>query len=288
MAQITAIASQKGGTAKTAVTASLGPLLALARARQEDGGRVLLVDLDQQADLTALFGYGAHNLDATVVDALAPVSALPLDQAIVRDVHGVAGLDLLPSDDRAAGLEKQLAGEMMREQKLAALLEGVADQYAHVLIDCPPSLGDLTLNGLCAADEALVPVNMEDDAAVRGALNVTRTIATLRQQRQRVTLRALLRVRVDHRVQTYAPLNEALTDTELPVARTELQARADWRSSVVERTPVVLWKPSGDAARDVRELAAELWPDDRVPHASELRKLVRDRARHLSLVEEAA
>lgn len=278
MFRVTAVASQKGGTAKTALAASIAPLLALGAKNGGDGGRVLLVDLDQQADLTALYGFGPNNLDATIVDVLAPLNSVEPAAAIQRDVFDVSGLDLLPCDDRAAGLEKQLAGEMMRERKLLSCLEhpAIRDAYAHVIIDCPPSLGDLTLNGLCAADDVIVPVNMEDDAAVRGALNVVRTIAELRAQQQRLELKALVRARVDHRLQTYLPLNDALTATGLPVAETEIRTRADWRSCVVERKPVVLWAPNSDAARDCRALVAELWPDEQVPYTSTIPKLMRD------------
>jgi chromosome partitioning protein len=236
---------------------------------------VLLIDLDQQADLTALFGFGPANLEATLVDALAPVNALPVRDALVRDVHGVSGLDLLPSDLRAAALEKQLAGELMREQRLGALLAPVLDEYAEVLIDCPPSLGDLTLNGLCAADEVLVPVNMKDKNAVQGAVNLAQTIVQLRAQRQPVRLRALVRVQVNHKLLAYDALNRALDVTGLPIAKTEVLAREDWNSAIVEGCPVMLWRPMGDAGRDVRMLAHELWPSLSMPWPSDVRRLMR-------------
>lgn len=267
-AHTTAIASQKGGTGKTAVAGSLAPLLALA------GRRVLLVDLDQQADLTALFGFGAHNLDATVVDVLAPQNNVPIAEAIRYQVAGVPGLDLLPSDLRAAGLEKQLAGEMMREQKLAGALDDVADDYDHILIDCPPSLGDLTVNGLCAADDVIGPVAMTDKNALQGALNLLETVTKLQRQKQRVQLKTLVRVKVDDRLLAYKSLNPALLKLDLPVAKTQLLDRRDWDSSTVEAVPAVLWRPRGDAARNVRELAHELWPDAGIPHASSIPALL--------------
>lgn len=110
MAHVTAIASQKGGTGKTVLAAALGTLLALA------GQRTLLVDLDQQSDLTALFGHNAETLDYSIVDVLAPANPVSAQTAIVRSVHGVPGLDLLPSDIRAAALEKQIVGEVGRER----------------------------------------------------------------------------------------------------------------------------------------------------------------------------
>ena len=267
-AHVTAVASQKGGTGKTAVVGSLAPLLALA------GRRVLVIDLDQQADLTALYGFGPDNLDHTVVDVLAPVGAVQLREAIQRDVAGVTGLDLLASDLRAAGLEKQLAGELMREHKLTDALEEIQDDYDAILIDCPPSLGDLTLNGLCAADDVLGPVAMTDKNALQGAINLVETVSRLRKQRQKVRLRSLIRVKVDQRLLAYRALAPVLQRLALPLAETELLDRRDWDSSTVEAIPVVLWRPRSEAARNVRELAVELWPDAGVPLASDIPRLL--------------
>ncbi len=271
--RITAVASQKGGTGKTALVGSLGPLLAGA------GARTLLVDMDQQADLTALYGFNEHNLDHSVVDVLAPVRPVEPALAVQRSVGGVRGLDLLASDLRTAGLEKQLAGEMMREFKLAAALEKLAGDYDEVLIDCPPSLGDLTLNGLCAADRVLSPVAMDDKNAVQGALNLVRTIRQLRSQRQRLELEALVRVRVNHQLRAYRALDPALRRLGLPVAATEILKREDWNSSIVDAVPLVLWAPASEAARNMRELARELWGDLPIPYASDLRRRIAASAR---------
>lgn len=275
-AHVSAIASQKGGTAKTALAASIAPLLALSRAASGVGGRTLLIDLDQQANLTALFGHTADTLEASVVDVLAPVDPVSVRDAIVRDVAGVPGLDLLASDLRAAGLEKQLAGELMREQKLRNALEDVQGEYAEVVIDCPPNLGDMTVNALCAADDVLAPINMEDKNAMQGAVNLARTIAQLRSQRQQVSLKALIRTKVNPHAQTYRALNAALLKSGLPVARTEMPARADWHNSLTEDTPLILWRGQSDAKRSLRDLVAELWPDLAVPYASEVRAVLNE------------
>ncbi len=263
--QTLAIASQKGGTGKTALAASVAPLLALA------GQRTLVIDLDQQADLTATFGHGPETLDYSIVDVLAPLNPIQVDRAIVRDVHGVAGLDLLASDLRAAALEKQLAGELMREQKLRHALAPLEGRYDRIVIDCPPSLGDLTINGLCAADEVLVPVGMKDKKAVQGMINLMATITKLRNQSQRVALKAVVCVEVNEVLQTYRSLRGALEGLRLPVAQVGLRAREDWNNANTEDMPVVLWKPSSDAGRDVCALVAELWPELDFPYPSEIR-----------------
>jgi chromosome partitioning protein len=265
MAHVTAIASQKGGTGKTAVAAALATMLALA------GQRTLVVDLDQQADLTAMFGHNAQTLDYSIVDVLAPTNSVAAQTAVVASVHGVPGLDLLPSDLRAAALEKQIISEVGRERLVRRALQPLQDSYDHIVIDCPPSLGDMTINGLCAADDVIAPVSMEDKNAVQGALNLLETLRKLREQDQPVTLKTLVRVKADSNRQAH----RALADLErlgLPVAKTDLRARADWNNAGVEGMPVVIWGPRTDAARDARDLAAELWPEVHFPYASELRK----------------
>ena len=188
MAHVTAVASQKGGTGKTVVAAALGALLALA------GKRTLLVDLDQQSDLTAMFGHNAETLDFSIVDVLVPVNPVPAETAVIRSVHGVSGLDLLPSDIRAAALEKQIVSEVGRERLVRRALKPLQSSYDRIIIDCPPSLGDMTINGLCASDDVIAPVSMEDKNAVQGAVNLLETLHKLREQDQMVTLLSLIHI----------------------------------------------------------------------------------------------
>jgi chromosome partitioning protein len=264
MAHVTAVASQKGGTGKTVVAAALGTLLALA------GERTLLVDLDQQADLTAMFGHNAETLDFSIVDVLVPLKPVPTETAIVRSVHGLPGLDLLPSDLRAAALEKQIVSEVGRERLVRRALKPLQDSYDRIIIDCPPSLGDMTINGLCASDDVIAPVSMEDKNAVQGAVNLLETLRKLREQDQPVMLKTLVRVKADSKRQAHRALAD-LAGLGLPVAQTDLRTRADWNNAGVEGMPVVLWGPTTDAARDARDLAAELWPELEFPYASEIR-----------------
>jgi chromosome partitioning protein len=278
MAYVTAVASQKGGTGKTAVAAALGTLLALA------GERTLLVDLDQQADLTAMFGHNAETLDFSIVDVLVPLNPVPTETAIVRCVHEVPGLDLLPSDIRAAALEKQIVSEVGRERLVRRALKPLQDSYDRIVIDCPPSLGDMTINGLCASDEVIAPVSMEDKNAVQGAVNLLETLRKLREQDQPVRLKTLVRVKADSKRQAHRALAD-LARLGLPVAETDLRTRADWNNAGVEGMPVVLWGPTSDAARDARDLAAELWPELQFPYASEIRDQLK-RRRAASALEE--
>jgi chromosome partitioning protein len=178
---------------------------------------------------------------------------------------------------RAAALERRMVSEFGRERLLTNALEQVHSLYDHILIDCPPSLGDMTINALCAANEVLAPVSMKDKNALRGALNLMDTIAMLRRQRLGVSLKAMVRVEVDRRKQAYQALSQSLERAGFPIAKTDLRYREDWNNSIVMGVPVVLWQPNQDAGRDVRDLACELWPELPFPYPSEVRARLRDR-----------
>ena len=269
MTRVTAIAAQKGGATKTAVACNVGPLLAVA------GRRTLLVDLDQQADLTARFGFTPETLDYSMVDVLAPRNSVPIADAIVRGVQGVVGLDLLASDIRASGLEEQLTGVSFREALLARELERVAGDYDEIVIDCPPSLGVLTMNALVAADQAIVPVNMQSRAALNGVEQLVERILTIQRQtpNDAVRLRAIVRNRVSEGAIAYrrnAVKLEALQEQGVPVAATLLKEARAWHNAGAEDLPLVLHAPNSDAARNVRELMVELWSDVRFPYMSDV------------------
>ncbi len=144
-----AVLNQKGGVGKTTTAVNLGAYLAKA------GKSVLLVDLDPQGNATSGLGIDKHTLSETMYDALFNHEAAP---NILR-VTDVDGLQLLPSNANLAGAEVQLVSSLQRELQLKQMLE----QFTHdiVLIDCPPSLGLLTINALSAADYVLIPVQTE-------------------------------------------------------------------------------------------------------------------------------
>src|ERR687895_1802576 len=144
MSRVLAIANQKGGVGKTTTTRNL------AAAWAERGKRVLVVDFDPQGALTLSFGVNPAQLQQTVYDAM--VSALPLAD-IVRSVRGT--VDLAPATIDLAGAEVELLNEIGREHILRGKLNPMRERYDLILIDCPPSLGLLTINALAAADEVL-------------------------------------------------------------------------------------------------------------------------------------
>lgn len=149
MAIVYALANQKGGVGKTTTTISLGSALA------ELSRRVLIVDADPQANATSAMGIERGK--RSLYDALA--GEITADQAIVHTSQ--PGLDMIPSCVALAGAEVELVAVHRRETVLHRCLEPLRSSYDTVLIDCPPSLGLLTLNGLVAADAIIVPVQCE-------------------------------------------------------------------------------------------------------------------------------
>jgi chromosome partitioning protein len=145
-----ACANQKGGVGKTTTVVNLGSYLALA------GERVLVVDLDPQGNATSGLGLNRAVIERSVYDAV--IDGVPIEELIVPGP--VPGLDVVPSSIALAGAEVELAPMEGRERRLRRLIANV-DGYDYVLIDCPPSLGLLTVNALTAADSVLVPLQCE-------------------------------------------------------------------------------------------------------------------------------
>ena len=150
MGKIISIANQKGGVGKTTTTINLGTCLA------KKGKKVLLIDADPQGNATS--GLGAEKeVEFSTYDIL--VGDTELKQAIEQT--GVKNLFVCPSNINLAGAEVELVSMMSREQRLKEKLDEVKDVFDYVLIDCPPSLGLITLNSFTASDSVLIPVQCE-------------------------------------------------------------------------------------------------------------------------------
>jgi chromosome partitioning protein len=200
MHRIFCIANQKGGVGKTTTTVNLAAGMA------QVGQRVLVVDLDPQGNATMGSGVDKRSLELTVYDVL-------LESANVAEVRRRSpkgGYDVLGANRELAGAEVELVDLERRERRLKSALTAVAADYDYVLIDCPPSLSLLTLNGLCAAHGVIVPMQCEY-FALEGLSDLVNTIkqvhANLNPELQII---GLLRVMFDGRVTLQQQVSEQL------------------------------------------------------------------------------
>jgi chromosome partitioning protein len=152
MSHVIAIANQKGGVGKTTTAINLGAALAVAEKR------TLVLDIDPQGNATSGLGVSSRVAKPTIYDVL--IGNSPISAAVIKGVH-FPHLDIIPSTRDLVGAEIELVSAMGRESILRTALSTIRDTYDFVLVDCPPSLGLLTLNTLTAADSVLIPIQCE-------------------------------------------------------------------------------------------------------------------------------
>lgn len=171
MSKIIAIANQKGGVGKTTTSVNLGASLATL------GKRVLLVDIDPQGNTTSGVGINKADVENCIYDII--INEIHPNDAIVPTE--VEGLHIIPATIQLAGAEIELVPTISRELRLKRALHLVKDKYDYILIDCPPSLGILTINSLTAADSVLIPIQCEY-YALEGLSQLLNTIRLVQKQ----------------------------------------------------------------------------------------------------------
>ena len=205
MAKIFCIANQKGGVGKTTTTVNLAAGLA------KIGQRVLMVDLDPQGNATMGSGVDKRKLDKSIYDVL--LDSTPVREARVKSdklIEAGCSYDILGANRELAGAELELVEAQARERRLKTALAAVADDYDFILIDCPPSLSLLTLNGLCCAHGVIVPMQCEY-FALEGLTDLVNTIKQVHANLNKdLAIIGLLRVMFDPRITLQQQVSDQL------------------------------------------------------------------------------
>jgi chromosome partitioning protein len=249
---VLSIANQKGGVGKTTTAVNLGAALA------EEGYRTLVIDLDPQSNATTGLGINSRDIQASVYDVV--MNNTGLDDCI--EPTSLKNLFIAPATIDLAGAEIELVPAFSRELKLRRAIDEIRDDYDIALIDCPPSLGLLTINGLAAADGVLVPIQCEY-YALEGLGQLLRNVSLVRSN-----LNPLLEMRGI--VLTMYDARTRLADQVVDEVRTHFGKRV--YSTVVPRTvrlseapsfgqPIIVFDSTSRGAKAYRELAKEVSRD---------------------------
>lgn len=247
--QITAIANQKGGVGKTTTALNLG--VALARM----GRRTLLVDMDPQASLSASLGVPIQSLDSTIYNLLMD-SGAPVETTIYSTSSNV---DILPSNIDLAAAEIELVSATLREFVLRDVLHKVADRYDHIIIDCPPSLGLLTINALAASHRVVIPLQCEF-LATRGMALLLSTLEKLGNRvNPDLTIAGILPTMYDARtVHGREVLAELHSTFGTKVYPTPIKDTVKLKESPAAALSVLDYDPAHDVAKAYYSVAKEL------------------------------
>ena len=250
-ARVIALANQKGGVGKTTTVINLGAALA------ELGNRVLLVDMDPQGSLGVGLGAEPHALERTIYDLLLQDRDVDVDDILMTtsmdDVH------LVPANIDLAAAELVLVQEVAREQALKRIVDRLRYRYDFILIDCPPSLGLLTINGLTAADAVMVPLACEY-FALRGMTLLMETLAKVRERlNPDLELAGIVATLFDgrtiHAREVLERVAEAFGDV---VFKTTINKTIRFAEAPVAGEPILSYAPESKGSEAYRELAKEL------------------------------
>ena len=243
-AHVISLANQKGGTAKTTTCANLG--IGLAQA----GRKVLLVDADAQGSLTLSLGWEPDELPITLYDLM--IKAIQ-DKSVTHGegmLHHEEGVDLLPANIELAGMEH-------RERVMTQMLENAKDDFDYIFIDCPPSLGLITLNALCAADGVLIPIQCEY-YALEGVSALMGTIQKVQKMNRHLAIEGVVLTMFDARTNLGVQVAQEVRKVfKNKVYKTVIPRNVRLGEAPSHGLPIHLYDPRSLGAQSYQQLAKE-------------------------------
>lgn len=247
MTKIIALFNQSGGVGKTTLTMNLGYHLG------QNMNRVLLVDIDPQASLTAFMGIDSEELEQTIYESVVGDEPIP----VLKQIHG---LDLVPANINLSAAELELVSSLMREIRLKNALSSIVDNYDFILIDCPPSLGILTVLSLVAATHVLVPIQTQFKS-FQGTDLLLNTVARLRKAANRnLQIAGFIPTMFDGRTaqetRTYNAIKEQLSP--LATVYQPIPRSIVFPDASEKRIPLALHQPKHPAITVMKKIVKKL------------------------------